>query len=332
MAPYRVVQWSTGNVGRRALRAMIDHDGLDVVGVHAHAPEKVGCDAGTLAGVAPIGVKATDNVDELIAAAPDCVVYTPGFIDYPLVARLLRSGINAVTTGDFLTGRHHRDEYAELQAAALNGGATFLGTGFEPGFVNVVAGFLTGACRKVHSVKLVETLNCAQYPVRDAWAVLGFGKPLTTRLTEVDPESSRYGLGYFESLDLGFMTLPKGTIAGQRRIYRGLWRGRTIVELAICWRMSDDGLNPQWTDAKGFTVEIEGEPRVDAVIRFGPPRDDSLAEDHDVMSLLVVGTAMAAVHAIPHVCRAQPGVVVPTDLPIIGARGALVDVADAAPA
>jgi len=179
-----------------------------------------------------------------------------------------------------------------------------------------------------------------------------FAKPAKDRLVELDPATARYGLGYFEALDLvadmlgitleskrglvenslatsdldlGWITFDKGTVAGQRRTYRGYRNGRVVVELAICWTMSDDALDPQWADPKGFTVEIEGEPRVDAVIRFGPPHDPDLSAEHDVMSLLMVGTAMAAVNAIPHVCAAAPGVITSTDLPVTGTRGALID-------
>lgn len=80
-----------------------------------------------------MGVPATDDVDTLIGTAPDCVIYTPRVIDYALVERMLRAGINVVTTGDFLTGTHDPTERAALEAAASDGGATFLGTGFEPG-------------------------------------------------------------------------------------------------------------------------------------------------------------------------------------------------------
>ncbi len=352
MRRYRVVQWATGRVGQRALRAMLDREEFELVGLYAFSADKVGHDGGTLAGIAPVGVAATDDVDALIDLSPDCVMYTPRVIDYALVGRMLRAGINVVTTGDFLTGTHHPKERAELEAAAAEGGTTFLGTGFEPGFVNVAAGFLTGACRRVHSVKLVETLDCTQYPVPEAWTVLGFARPTKERFVELDPATARYGLGYFETLDLvadmlgieleskqglvehalatrdldlGWITFGEGTVAGQRRTYRGYRNGRVVVELAICWTMSDDALDPQWTDPKGFKVEIEGEPRVDAVIRFGPPHNSDLSADQDVMSLLMVGTAMAAVNAIPHVCEAPPGVITPIDLPISGTRGALID-------
>jgi hypothetical protein len=271
------------------------------------------------------------------------VNYIPRAIDYELVTRMLRSGINVVTTGDFLTGTHHPAERPALEDAARQGRATLLGTGFEPGFINVVAGFLTGACRQVHSVKLVETLDCTTYPVWEVWRVLGFGKPPREPVTQIDPETQRYGLGYFETLDmiatmlgveldskdafvepavltrdldLGWVDFAAGTVGGQRRTYRGHRGGRPVVELAICWTMSDDALDPQWSDPKGFSVVIEGQPRVDATIRFGNPGED-------IMTVLMDSTAVAAVNAIPFVCDAQPGVITPIDLPIIGSQGAL---------
>jgi len=343
MAQYEVVQWSTGNIGTRALGILLDRDDLDVVGVHAFGADKVGRDAGALADRSPTGVTATSDVDALLDIAPDCVNYMPRVIDYDLVQTMLRRGINVVTTGDFLTGTHHPVELPALEEAAQQGGATFLGTGFEPGFINVVAGFLTGACPRVHSVKLVETLDCTTYPVQDVWKVLGFGKPPRERLTILDPEKQRFGLGYFETLDmiatmlgteldskeafvepavltrdlnLGWVDYAAGTAGGQRRTYRGLRNGRPVVELAICWTMSDDALDPKWPDPKGFSVVIDGEPYVDATIRFGKPGED-------VMTVLMDSTAVAAVNAIPFVCEAQPGVITPIDLPITGSRGAL---------
>jgi hypothetical protein len=343
MAPYRVVQWSTGNIGRRALGILLDRDEFDVVGVHAFGSDKVGRDAGALADRAVVGVTATDDTSALIELRPDCVNSMPRVIDYDLVIRMLRAGINVVTTGDFLTGTHHPADLPALEEAAQRGHATFLGTGFEPGFINVVAGFLTGACPRVRSVKLVETLDCTTYPVREVWKVLGFGKPPREAVTQIDPETQQYGLGYFETLDmiaamlgaeldskdafiepatltrdlnLGWVEYAAGTVGGQRRTYRGHRGGRPVIELAICWTMSDDALEPRWTDPKGFSVVIEGEPRVDATIKFGEP-------GQDVMTVLMASTAVAAVNAIPFVCEAQPGVITPIDLPINGSRGAL---------
>ena len=75
--PLRVVQWTTGNVGRRALRAIAAHPGLELVGLYAWSGDKVGRDAGELAGIEKLGVAATNDVDALIELRPDCVSYTP---------------------------------------------------------------------------------------------------------------------------------------------------------------------------------------------------------------------------------------------------------------
>ena len=44
--PYRVVQWSTGNVGRHSLAGIHAHPELQLVGCYVSNPDKVGHDAG----------------------------------------------------------------------------------------------------------------------------------------------------------------------------------------------------------------------------------------------------------------------------------------------
>ncbi|GAA1543960.1 hypothetical protein GCM10009678_28300 [Actinomadura kijaniata] len=66
---YRVGQWATGNVGRQALRAIIEHPDLELAGLVVSDPAKVGRDAGELSGVGRrTGVRATPDPAALIAA------------------------------------------------------------------------------------------------------------------------------------------------------------------------------------------------------------------------------------------------------------------------
>src|SRR5581483_10539747 len=81
LMPTRVVQWTTGNVGKRAVRAIASNPDLELVGCYAWSDDKVGRDAGELAGIAAVGVAATNDVDALLALKPDCVVYTPMWSD-----------------------------------------------------------------------------------------------------------------------------------------------------------------------------------------------------------------------------------------------------------
>ncbi len=74
---YRVVGWSTGTVGRHAIAGIDARDDLELVGVWVSNPEKVGKDAGELAGLArELGVAATDDKAALLALKPDCIVHT----------------------------------------------------------------------------------------------------------------------------------------------------------------------------------------------------------------------------------------------------------------
>ena len=98
----RVVQFSTGNVGQHSLKAIIGRPDLELVGVHAASPNKVGRDAAELCGLTEsTGVIATDDIDALIALKPDCVVYTAQAETRPMeaveqLAKLLAAGINVV--------------------------------------------------------------------------------------------------------------------------------------------------------------------------------------------------------------------------------------------
>src|ERR1700754_4590687 len=76
--PLRVIQWTTGNIGRRSLHAIIGRDDMELVGVYAHGADKVGVDAAELSGSPePTGVTATNDVDALLATKPDACCYNP---------------------------------------------------------------------------------------------------------------------------------------------------------------------------------------------------------------------------------------------------------------
>jgi hypothetical protein len=101
---YRVVQWSTGNVGRHTLAGIDAHPDLDLVGVFVSNPDKVGKDAGELAGLGhTLGVTGSSDVDALLALRPDCIVHTAMADDRIFEAladleRFLAAGINVVSS------------------------------------------------------------------------------------------------------------------------------------------------------------------------------------------------------------------------------------------
>jgi 2,4-diaminopentanoate dehydrogenase len=74
-APYRVVQWTTGNVGKSSVEAIAKNPNYELVGCYAWSKDTAGRDVGELVGIEPLGVAATNDVAALLALKPDCVVY-----------------------------------------------------------------------------------------------------------------------------------------------------------------------------------------------------------------------------------------------------------------
>src|SRR3954464_13202619 len=137
--PYRVVQWTTGNVGKSSVQAIVANPTLELVGCYAWSPDKAGVDVGELCGIAPLGIAATNDVAALLALKPDCVVYNPMWSDTDELVRILQSGANVVSTAAFITGHNLGPGRDRIEAACKQGGSTMFGTGVSPGFIELLA-------------------------------------------------------------------------------------------------------------------------------------------------------------------------------------------------
>src|SRR5262249_15559432 len=130
----RVVQWTTGNVGKQSATAIARSRCLELVGCYAWSADKVGRDVGELCGLDPRGASATHDVDALLALRPDCVVYTPMWPSVDELVRVLGAGVNVVTTAAFINGRRLGADRDRLVEACERGRSSLFGTGISPGF------------------------------------------------------------------------------------------------------------------------------------------------------------------------------------------------------
>src|SRR5471032_364211 len=98
MDKLRVIQWTTGKIGKWTLRAILDDPRLELVGAYAHSEAKRGVDAGSLCGRPDCGVGTTNDVDDLLALKADAIVYTPFEADLSHIVRLLEGGADVIST------------------------------------------------------------------------------------------------------------------------------------------------------------------------------------------------------------------------------------------
>jgi 2,4-diaminopentanoate dehydrogenase len=345
---YRVIQWATGNVGRAAIEGIVEHPDLELSGCWVHSEKKEGQDAGTLAGLEPLGVAATADVDALLALDADCVVYSPIFADVAVVTRILESGKNVVTPlGWFYPPG---DERAELDAVCRAAGVTLHGTGIHPGGITerfpLMVSALSNAITRVRAEEFSDIRTYGAPDVIRDWML--FGKT---------PEESRQsimaealGAGFRQSVhmvadELGFDLDPSlrtthemavatapidspigpiqpGLVAAQRFRWEGLVDGEPVITAAVNWLMGEEHLDPPWRfgpDGEHFEVEITGDP--DCLVSFRKLHPDSIESGLE-RNRGIVATAMHCVNAVPYVCAAPSGLLTYLEMPLVAGRAA----------
>jgi hypothetical protein len=341
----RVVQWTTGNVGKRSVAAIAANAGLELVGCYAWSSEKVGRDVGELCGLDPLGIAATDDVDTLLSLRPDCVVYNPMWQSVEELARILESGANVVTTAAFINGRNLGPDRKKLVDACERGGSSLFGTGVSPGFVDLLGLVMAGISDRIDKVTVSEAAHTMGYDSPETEKPAGFGRPMddpslqamTAEGTAVFGEAVEMmadALGVeldevaceaeyaaaLEDLDLGSWQIEKGCVAGIAASWQGRAGGRTLVELNVRWKKAPV-LEPDWTIEDGWVVEVAGRPTVRTTVQFLPPPDFEATSLADFMVLGHIMTAMPAVNAIPAVVAASPGIVTYANLLLPLPRG-----------
>jgi hypothetical protein len=342
---HRVVQWTTGNVGKRSVRAVTAHPDLELVGCYAWSADKVGRDVGELCGIDPLGVTATDDVDALLALRPDCVVYNPMWHRTDELLRILASGANVVSTAAFVNGRQLGADRDRILAACEAGRSSMFGTGISPGWVELMGIATANICDRIDKVTIAEASDTTLYDSPETELPAGFGRPIDD--PELGPMAER-GTAVFgeavalvadaigveldeivceaeyaqatEDVVMDRWTIPAGHVAGVAASWQGRVGGRTVVEANVRWKKGQ-ALDPDWAIEEGHVITVEGMPTVRVRLEYLPPPDFQATTFQELMVLGMVMTAMPAVNAIPHVVAARPGIVTYNDLPLPLPRG-----------
>jgi 4-hydroxy-tetrahydrodipicolinate reductase len=314
---------------------------MTLVGVHVNSPEKEGLDAGELCGLGPTGVLATTDIGDVLAAAPDCVLYMQQGTDFDAICRLLESGANVVTTcGQF----HHPGSMdtqlrARVEAACERGASSIHSTGVSPGFISEAMPIvLSSIQRRLDRLDIEEFADVSS---RDSpemlFQLMGFGRdPSTFDRGRWSHGAASFGpslrllaealgmpLDSVEStgevavatrdVHIAAGTVPAGTVAAQRMTVAGVRHGDVLLSFSATWYCSPD-IDADWNLREGgWRVTVAGDCPLEIDVRLAVPLE-RMAETTPGY------TANRAVNAVPVVCEARPGIRTTIDLPQVVAN------------
>lgn len=342
----RVVQWATGGVGIAAIKGVLEHPDLELVGCWVHSEAKSGKDIGEIVGLDPIGVTATNDVDAILALDADAVIYAPLMPNPDEVAALLKSGKNVVTpVGWFYPGEK---EGAPLREAALAGNVTLHGTGIAPGGISdkfplMMSIMSTG----LTFVRAEEFSDLRTYEAPDVLRyVMGFGDTPEKALT--GPMQKLLDGGFIQSVKMivdeaGFNVDPKirarqeiavatapidspmgaiepGQVAARKFHWEAVVGDEVVVRVTVNWFMGEENLDPAWNfgpAGQRYEIEVKGNPDITVSFKgFQSEFGDEPPESG------IVATAAHCVNSVPAVCAAEPGIATYLDLPLISGKAA----------
>jgi 2,4-diaminopentanoate dehydrogenase len=346
----RVAHVGTGTTGREALKGILGHPDLELVSLWVSSHDKVGCDAGELVGIDPVGVLAVGSLDEALDHNPQILSYCANGLGREddvvrEVAVALERGIDVVTIS--LLGMLYppagpaalRDP---LERASIKGGATFLSTGLDPGFSSdllpVALLTMSATVEHVHVQEIgiydhydVEPvirgiMGFGQPPSYDApitsgGAFVSFWGPMVRQLADrLDIElddlvgTSDYAV-HGRDLNTSVGLMEAGTVVARRVACEGRVGGRAVITAEHITRMAAEvALDWPVFDGVGesnYRIVIDGNPSMRC--------DLDLGRRGDVWGS-VSGTAMRMVNLIPAVSSAPAGLISSLDLPLTPSR------------
>jgi len=338
MKNYRIAQWGTGNVGLRSLKAIMEHPQMTLVALRVFSDHKTGKDAGELCGTALTGIIATQDINQIIAARPDCVVYMPDHEELDDLCKLLEAGINIATP---CVGFNHRDSMEpgkreRLEAACRIGNASLYATGSSPGWsTELLPLALLNMQRRLDCLTIYDYADMAD---RDSplmiFDMLRFGtdpadadpnRPVGTAISTpptfraladaigIPIDEIKTSVNYAvtrkrETIAAG--TLEAGTIGAIRMGIIGLRNGEPVLQRFSIWYVAKD-LEPQWElRDSGWRMLVKGDTSLDVTIGFDVSKEDYPGYSPNL-------TAHPVINAVPYVCEASPGIVETRELPML---------------
>ncbi|NED62777.1 dihydrodipicolinate reductase, partial [Streptomyces sp. SID10244] len=133
---------------------------------------------------------------------------------------------------------------------------------------------------------------------------------------ELDEVTFSYELGACtKDIDLGWYSLPQGSLGGSYIKYQGMVDGVARVESHLEWQMTPY-TDPSW-DIKGcYITQVTGDPSIYSKHMIFPKAGVDLSDPSSFASIGMTVTGLPALNSIRSVVAARPGIITSADMPL----------------
>lgn len=329
MKNIRVILYGVGAVGSLIAKALLEKQGIKIVGAVDIAEDKLGKDLGEVLELnKKLGVKISKTADSALSKTKaDIAVHaTSSYLEdtYPQIASIVKKGVNVVSTCEELSYPHltHPRLAKKLDVLAKKHNVTVLGTGINPGFLmDTLVITLTAACQKIEKIEAVRVMNAAtrRLPFQKK---IGAGLTVKEFKNKIENKEITGHVGLKQSIAMiadtlkwklekivtepvqpvtakktvksPYITVKAGNVAGLRQKAEGVSKGKKLITL-------------------DFQAYIGAEEEYDAITILGVPNVKQKIQPCVHGDL---GTVAVITNSIPKVINAPAGLLTMKDLPV----------------
>lgn len=319
MNEIRVIINGLGGVGCRMLRSIYSREGMKFVGGVDVMPDKIGKDAGEVAGIGNIGVCISSSLEELCASVDaDVVVNLASSAEADLTFRqmlpAIRRGMNVLVansaTFDLYTGEQALA--GEIDAECKRYGVSYLGMGNTQSIERIIL-LMTESVENINTLYFTHWADVSEFsPVSNA-NQLGISLPKEEYEARLMSGQAPALVKWREDLvwalanrigrklsrvdyERELKTDEHGIIYANTSKLRGYEDSN--LRIAMDWVFLLDKEHNYYEH-----IKIDGEPGVDAKINFTPDRGKT-------------ATSNILVNALQFIVQAKPGYISTFDAPI----------------
>lgn len=321
----RVIQYGLGTTGGRMAKIVLERGDMEIVGAIDVAKEKVGKDLGEVLRLdKKVGVIVSDDPDVVFTKVKADVVLhaTVSFAPevWSQIVKAVQAKMNVITIAEEMAYPYAKYPKLakEIDEEAKKQGVSVLGTGVNPGFaMDSLVLLICGVCQQIRKVRVTRLVDFSPFPA-SALRKLGIGFTVDEFHKGKAEGSIPTFTGLLESMSmvadgLGWtldevketiepvitekrietpIEIGPGKTYGFDQACRGIKGGQEVIILEELGRVGP-GIEPM------NTVRIEGIPDIIETMNIPPSN---------------ITAAAHAVNLIPHVLKANPGLITMKDL------------------